>query len=125
MGGQRMPPLWKLSLDGRQAQALQPWLRAGQVRIRELLRDPEDRDEVLSTVPLLLLRGGETTLGPEPATVLAPDDELLFVGEAEARRAMETTALVEAAARYVVTGEVVPDVWIWREVARRWRARRR
>ena len=75
-------------------------------------------------MPLLLLREGRVTLGPEPSTELAVDDELLFVGEAEARRAMQTTALVEAAARYVVADEVVPDAWIWREVGRRWGKRR-
>jgi voltage-gated potassium channel len=122
--GQTMPPLWKLSLARRPAPALQPYLREGRVHVHELLRDPENRDELLSTVPLLLLREGRVTLGPEPSTELATDDELLFVGEAEARRAMETTALVEAAARYVVADEVIPDAWIWREAARHWKRRR-
>jgi hypothetical protein len=104
--GQRMPPLWKPSLDARQAPALQPWLREGRVHVMELLRDPENRDELLSTVPLLQGRGG---VGARAEGV----------GEAvcEARvldglRAQERKPMAEASSISVQTRESgMPAVW--------------
>ncbi|WP_448612066.1 potassium channel family protein [Geodermatophilus sp. URMC 60] len=114
--GQHLQALWKVRLTQREAPALTSWLASGDARLGDLLRNPEDRDEPLHAVPLLLLRGHDATLAPGPDVVLAPDDELLLVGWPAARRALEVTLVVDAVREYVVTGRRVPSSWLWRKV---------
>ena len=116
--GQHLQALWKVRLTEREAPALMPWLASGEARLGDLLRNPEDRDEPLHAVPLLLLRGDDATLAPGPDAVLAPGDELLLAGWPAARRALGTTLLVDAVREYVVTGRRVPSSWLWRKVTR-------
>ncbi|SNS35559.1 Trk K+ transport system, NAD-binding component [Geodermatophilus pulveris] len=115
--GHQLQALWKVRLTEREAPALTSWLASGQARLGALLRNPEDRDEPLHAVPLLLLRGEDATLAPDPGHVLAPGDELLLAGWPAARRALETTLLVDAVREYVVTGRRVPSGWLWRRLA--------
>jgi hypothetical protein len=114
--GQHLQALWKVRLTEREAPALTPWLASGEARLGDLMRNPEDRDEPLHAVPLLLLRGDDATLAPDPDCVLAPGDELLLAGWPAARRALEVTLVVDAVREYVVTGRRVPSSWLWRKV---------
>ena len=50
--------------------------------------------------------------------MLAPGDELLLAGRPAARRALETTLVVDAAREYVITGRRVPSSWVWRALTR-------
>ncbi len=115
--GQHLQALWKVRLTEREAPALTPWLAAGEARLGDLLRNPEDRDECIHAVPLLLLRGEDATLAPDPDFVLAPGDELLLAGWPAARRALEVTLVVDAVREYVVTGRRVPSSWLWRKLS--------
>jgi Trk K+ transport system NAD-binding subunit len=114
--GQHLQALWKVRLTEREAPALTAWLASGEARLGDLMRNPEDRDEPLHAVPLLLLRGDDATLAPDPDYVLAPGDELLLAGWPAARRALEVTLVVDAVREYVVTGRRVPSSWLWRKV---------
>jgi len=82
------------------------------------MRNPEDRDERLHALVLLVLRDGEATLAPDDDFVLRAGDELLLAGWSAARRALGTILLVDAAREYVVTGRRVPSSWIWRKISR-------
>ncbi len=114
--GQQLQALWKVRLNEREAPALTAWLASGEARLGDLLRNPEDRDEPLHAVPLLLLRGEDATLAPDPDHVLAPGDELLLAGWPTARRALGITLLIDAVREYVATGRRVPSGWLWRRV---------
>src|SRR3712207_3490885 len=116
--GQHLQALWKVRLTEREAPALTPWLAGGEARLGDLLRNPEDRDEALHAVPLLLLRGDDATLAPAPDVVLASGDELLLVGWPAARRALEVTLVVDAVREYVVSGRRVPSGWGWKKLRR-------
>jgi hypothetical protein len=83
------------------------------------MRNPEDRDQPLHAVALLVLRGGSATLAPGGDFVLGPDDELLLAGWPAARRALGITLVVDAVLEYVVSGRRVPSSWIWRRLSRR------
>ena len=114
--GKHLQALWKLRLTEREAPALTGWLASGRATLGDLLRNPEDREEHLHAVPLLVLRGAESTLAPDPDFVLAPGDEVLLVGWPAARRALDTTLVVDAVREYVATGRRVPASWVWRKV---------
>src|SRR5207237_978291 len=87
------------------------------MEVDALLRSPEDRDRRLRVVPLLLLRDVEAVLAPPTDTVLAPDDELLFAGEASQRRQLEGTMVVDSTAALVLFGQRVPASWVWRALS--------
>jgi Trk K+ transport system NAD-binding subunit len=112
--GRHLQALWKVRLTPDEAPALMRWLASGEVTLGDLLRDPDERDQRLEAVALILQRNGESVLAPPDDTVLAPGDELLLAGQPSARREMETTMVVEAAAEYVATGRYRPAGWVWR-----------
>jgi Trk K+ transport system NAD-binding subunit len=114
--GEHLQGLWKTRLTPDEAPALQRWLASGQARLGDLLRNPEDREEGLHAVVLLVLRGREAVLAPDPEFVLAGGDELLLVGWSAARRAMGTTMVVDSVLEYVVSGRRLPQSWIWRKL---------
>src|SRR4051794_32179836 len=116
--GTHLQALWKVRLTREEAPALDAWLAGGNARIGDLLRNPENRDEPLHAVPLLVLRGDEAVLAPEDDFVLPAGDELLLAGWAAARRALGTILFVDAVHEYVVTGRQVPSSWIWRRLRR-------
>ncbi len=116
--GSRLEALWKVRLTRYDAPALHGRLADGRFRLGDLLRDPAEREEVLSAVPLLVLRGQEALLAPEDDLVLAQDDELLFAGRGPAQRAVSTTMVVDGIADYLLTGHRMPRSWIWRKLAR-------
>jgi voltage-gated potassium channel len=112
--GRRLDALWKVRMNRADAPALVPWIDSGEARLGDLLRDPDDRDLQLPVVVLMVARDGECELTPDDDFVLAPGDELLLCGRHAARRALDTTMVVEAAREYVVSGRHVPVSWIWR-----------
>jgi len=116
--GEHLPALWKVRLTPEEAPALQRWLSAGAVRLGDLLRHPDARDEPLQAEVLLLLRDGHSVLRPGADVVLAAGDQLLLAGQAESRGALSTTLLVDAASEHVLTGERRPVGWLWRRLSR-------
>lgn len=116
--GNHLQALWKVRLTPREAPALHGLLGSGRVRLGDLLRNPENRDEPLHAVALVVRRGAEYVLAPDENFLLEPDDEILFAGWPSARRALDTMLLVDAVREYVLTGRRVPASWIWRRLSR-------
>ena len=85
-----------MRLTATEAPALQAWLAEGGARLGDLLRNPDDRDEPLHAVPLLLARAAGGDNGADDDVALAPDDELLLVGWPSARRLLDAPLLVDA-----------------------------
>ncbi|MEO7587973.1 MAG: NAD-binding protein [Arachnia sp.] len=117
--GTALPPLWRISLDPGEAPALLRWLADGGVTLGDLLRSPEDRDQQLEVVPLMLLRGDEAMLAPEPSTVLARGDQLLCAGHNRERRELNGTLRDDSMAAYVVLDQRLPSSWVWRALSTR------
>jgi Trk K+ transport system NAD-binding subunit len=114
--GDALQAMWKVHLTREQAPALVPCLGDGGVRLGDLLRNPENRDEPLHAVPLVVLRDSEATLAPDDDFELEVGDELLLVGWPAARRALSTVLFVDAAREYVLSGRRVPTSWVWRRL---------
>jgi Trk K+ transport system NAD-binding subunit len=117
--GHRLQALWKVRLTAREAPAVQAWLVSGRARLDDLMRDPVNRNEPLPAVPLLVLRGDDCSLAPDGDFPLAADDEILLAGRPAARRALDTTLLLETVGEYVLSGRRVPSSWIWRRLSGR------
>jgi voltage-gated potassium channel len=115
--GQELPLLWKIRFTADEAPALTGWLDAGHAPLGALLCDPDNRDERLPVVPLMVLRDGDSVLAPDDDFELAPQDELLICGEAGARRALGMTLIIDATREYVLTGRHVPASWMWRRLS--------
>jgi Trk K+ transport system NAD-binding subunit len=118
MCGKKLQALWKVRLTPAEAPSLHAWLDSGDARLGQLLRNPENRDEPLHAVVLVVSRDGHVVLAPDDGFVLAEGDELLLAGWAAARRALGTILFVDAVREYVVTGRRVPSSWIWRKLSR-------
>jgi voltage-gated potassium channel len=116
--GRHLEALWKVRLTDDEAPALDRWLVRGDVRLGQLMRNPDERDEPLDVVVLLLLRGDECVLTPGDDFVLTPGDQMLIAGRPAAHRKLETTLVVDAALEYVLSGRHVPASWIWRRFTR-------
>ena len=114
--GTRLGALWKVRLDRTDAPSLGPWLQRRALRLGDLLRSPDDREERLPAVPLLLLRGDDAVLGPDDDVVLQAEDQLLLAGGPVARRALEKTLMVDAVPEYLISGRRVPSGWLWRRL---------
>ena len=114
--GEKLQALWKFRLTREEAPALVPWLGSGRVRLGDLLRNPEDREEPLHAVVLIVRRDHDTYLAPDDDFELEDGDELLLVGWPAARRALSTVLVVDAAREYVLSGRRFPSSWIWRKL---------
>jgi len=114
--GTKLQSLWKVRLTPEEAPAVGWWLGAGDAPLGQLLRNPENRDEPLHAIVLLVMRGREVVLAPDDDFALRRGDELLVAGWAAARRALDTALLVPGVLEYLVTGTRVPSSWIWRKL---------
>ena len=117
--GRQLQSLWKLKLTDSEAPALAGWLASGEAKVSDLLRSPDDRDQQLPAVCLLVVRDDEAVLLPDEHFVARHGDELLFAGDAAARRSLSTTTLLDATAEYVLYDRHIPSSWVWRRFTRK------
>lgn len=124
--GRRLQELWKERLVPGEAPALRRRLLDDEVRLGDVLRDPDDRSTRLDVVALLVQRGSgpdaESHLTPDDDFVLQADDEVLLAGRTTDRHALETTLFDDAACEYVLYDRHVPSSWVWRKLSRRTRS---
>jgi voltage-gated potassium channel len=116
--GEHAPDLWRLELDTEQAPGLHQWLSADGLTLGDLVRDPHDRELSLDVVPLVHVRGEESTIAPGGEQRLEQGDVLLLAAGARARRTLAMTLSHPSTAAYVVDDRVVPSSWVWRKLTR-------
>jgi voltage-gated potassium channel len=73
--GRHLRSLWKMVLSPEEAPALGRWLETSAARLGDLLRSPEDRDQPLHAVALLVQRDSGCVLIPDDDFVLSPGDQ--------------------------------------------------
>ncbi len=117
--GENRPNLWQEHLDGTDNPPLASWLASGEGRLGDLLRDPDDRDERLHCVALLLKRSDQSVLAPDDDEVLRHGDRLLLAGTSDAQRDLDNTLGVAQLFEYAVRGHRVGSSWVWRTLSRR------
>jgi hypothetical protein len=112
--GDGTPDLWRISLTGDEAPALEGRLGGQGLRLDDLLRDPVDRDHALGIVALTLLREGQRTMAPPGDVRLRMGDQMLLAGRSWDRAALNTTLTEEPTATYVIDGRRTAASWLWR-----------
>jgi voltage-gated potassium channel len=121
--GRRLQELWKERLIPGEAPALRRRLLDADVRLGDVLRDPDDRATRLDIVALLVQRGSgsdpQCHLTPDDDFLLRADDEILLAGRTTDRHALETTLFDDAACEYVLFDRHMPSSWVWRTLSRR------
>ncbi|MFM8896965.1 MAG: potassium channel family protein, partial [Actinomycetales bacterium] len=116
--GEGSPELWVVGLGTDQAPALLRAMRAEQVTVGDLVRDPLDREQTLPALTLMLARGDQTWLAPRNELALQPGDVLLFAGTARAQSDQQSIRVDDEATGYVLTGRNLPASWLLRTLQR-------
>lgn len=116
--GDTVPEVWDIELSQTNAVAVRQAIDQGrEITLRDLIRDPRDRDTDLPCIPLLL--GGTEALLPDPDALVFPGDRILFCG-APGSRQRQTLALRNLnVLNYLLTGEDRPNGLFWRWLAGR------
>jgi voltage-gated potassium channel len=117
--GEPAPAIWSVTLNIADAPAMYHLLMDhGRATVRDLLRQPSNRDETLACVPLFLQRTDEAVELPGDGFVLQPGDRLLFAGRNWAREQQQSLLRSDKVRDYVLTGRDPPVSWIWRRLKR-------
>ncbi len=115
VGGTR-PRLWTLDVGRRAAGALLTVRRdRGQVTLRDLLRDPSDRERPLSCLPMVVESGADTVVMPDLSMTVEPGQQILFCGTNDAYHLLDATLNNEYTLHYLITGRDEP-----RGIAMKW-----
>ncbi len=104
--GRRNPDRWVVDIRSHPAPAISRALAGGRlVRINDLRRDPQDREQHIPSIALLLKRGSTLTLLPDDGESLHKGDIVLFCGTQHARHRMAWVTRNHNMFHYVITGE--------------------
>ena len=114
------PDIWPCTVNRIDAPACHEALGRADYRItlRDLCRDPTDRERHLECAPLLVLRASTSLILPDEALPLQQDDEILFAGRPAARSAQRSVLVNMNARDYVVQGMDLPGGWLWQWLTR-------
>lgn len=120
--GDETPISNRLDLDYAHAPAVVRWLQEHELRLGDLLRDPNERDIRLAVYPAVLVRAGRRIFTPDMDELLKEGDTLLFLGREPDLSVVLATGFQDAAVEYVATGRQVATAWFFRQV-QRWSGR--
>lgn len=117
--GSGSPEPYGLVLNAKSAPAVVRWLRHHPATIGDLLRRPDDRDQVTANFPVSLTREGRSYFDPGEDTEVKEGDEWLLGSRRHSHRDLSEVLFNDGVIEYVVTGNQVPSTWIWRKLTRR------
>ena len=122
--GPRTPERDAVTLSADQAPAIADWLRRGHgLTLRDMMRQPADREATLPVAALVLIRDGESRFMPAADTGLLLGDEVLFVGKPDGLSQVIEICHYPPVVEYVATGRDAPSSWVWSRLAERRRTR--
>jgi len=119
--GWNVPEIWSERVNLSKATALYRRLMRGEtISLGMVLRSTTQADTYLDCEVLFLERDDDDhLLMPAHDTPLRPGDELLLAGTRHARNAFALGIANEHTLEYLVSGQDLPDGWIWRKFSRR------
>ena len=119
-----VPEAWDIRLSRKRAWGVWQALKNGQtVLLRDLLRDPSDRQSQIACVPLMLRNGKHETLLPDLDQPLTLNDEILFCGLPRIRHQQVLGLRNYTVLNYLLTGHDMPGGLLWQWLDKRRRSR--
>lgn len=115
----RVPGVWEVAITPERAGAVIEEQRTADISLRDLMRDPKDREKVQACIPLLLKRGLVQYLVPNENMVVESGDRILFCGRSQAHSDMLWVIRNVDVLHYVLTGEEHPSSYLWKWIKRR------
>lgn len=117
--GENNPHIWTIRINKDEAPAIAQALGYGRsILLEHLTRDPLSIDRSLPCVTLLLKRGEQIQLLPEPDCELKAFDELLFCGVHAVNQSMVPILSDISLLNYVMTNKNEPQSYLWRKISR-------
>lgn len=117
--GRASPDSRRFVLNQHEAPAALRWAAKHPLRLGDLFRHPDDRDNTVEALPVTLIRAGKPTFMPDLDEHLRPDDVVIAVGRPKAFDTMSDALFYDHTIEYLATGEEVPSTWLWRALKRR------
>jgi len=114
--GDDFPELWELEVTIEQAPALYERLKHSRVLVEDLLRHPDHREKQISALMLFLKRGEGNVILPENNRIVHRGDRFLMCGNKQAHHNLQITTRNAKYLEYVLTGERLPDSWVWQKI---------
>ena len=109
------PETWDLEISPLSTPAIFDGLTGGdKICLHDICAHPQNRDEQLPCVPLLIKRGNEKLLLPDMEAPLKAGDQIVFCGREEAMRQARHTANDPQVLYYIRTGIDRPSGALWR-----------
>ena len=109
-----VPLVWELNIGHEQSPTFYCGRNTGKIYLKDLFRDPRNRETPLPCIPLMLRRGYENILQPKDDTKIKDGDRLMFCGQNEARQQMQWILQNDDVLMYVLTGEEHPSGYLWK-----------
>jgi len=114
--GTRVPAVWSVTVDSRQAPAVVETIRRSAIGLDSLVRDPGDRNRPMPCVPLMVVRGGEDIESPAGDLMLREGDSILFAGLSSVIPDQRSVLRNLNVLNYVLFGTEVAHGWVWRKL---------
>ena len=117
LAGGRIPVSWTVRVSRKRTPVLADCIEAGKpLALRDLMRDPMDREQSLDCIPLLLRTDADDSLRPAADSPLALGDNILFCGTPRSERTMQRILRNRDLLDFLRTGEHRPGGWVWRQL---------
>jgi Trk K+ transport system NAD-binding subunit len=116
----RVPVIQEFIIEQSRHCAIEYMLERGRVvRLRDIMREPGNREHSLNSIALLRISRNSRELLPGEDTELLLGDKLLFCGTRHAFSTMEWILCHGPTLEYMLTGEDKPRSWLWRRFTSR------
>ncbi|HSS66762.1 MAG TPA: NAD-binding protein [Gammaproteobacteria bacterium] len=120
VGSDTVPRLWTVNIDKRSAPAiLQVIENEGSVSLRDVFRDPAERERRLACVALVVRSGKEIRVMPDQFYRIRSGDEILLCGGDKDLHLLEATLHNEYTLKYLISGDDEPRGYVMQWIMRR------
>ena len=114
--GDDYPELWEVSINHKETPAVIERLKTSSLVIKDILYHPDNRERKISAMVLFLKRGDGNVILPEGNRKIRMGDRFLMCGNKEAYNKLQITMHNPSYLEYILTGQHLPDSWIWRKL---------
>lgn len=120
VGSNITPRLWTVDIDDRSAPAVRTVMESSRtVTLRDIFRDPADRELSLACVALVVKTNDETRVMPDRNYALNKGDQVLICGREKDLHLVDATLSNEYTLKYLVDGVEEPRSYVMQWLTRR------